>query len=176
MRVLTVSILLSAGLLSSAAASAHCNCAPKAAPVTNGGQASVITQERGVKVIRPRSVIDYDRARVIYAQDKADKRARRAMALQRENAARQAEQDLRLARLEDNQRDLEDDVDDLYRPQRNNLYNYPTYQGRRVFIAGDPRFAGPNGFNTRPRRVPIRLDGIGVVPAPRRFVRGGRKR
>ena len=172
MRVLTGSILLSAALWASGSASANCHCPPKVMPTTNGGHAAVITQERGVKIIRPRSVIDAGHARIIYAQDKAEKKRRRAKAQKRENAARQAEQDRRLARLEDNQRDLEDDVDDLYRPR----YNYPTYQGRRVYIAGDPRFAGPNGFNTRPRRVPIRLDGIGVVPAPRRFVRGGRKR
>lgn len=172
MRVLIGSIILSSSLGMTSVASAHCNCSPKAAPVTNGGQASLVSVDRGVKVIRPRSVIDYDRARVIYAQDKADKLARRAAAQQRKNAARQAEQDLRLARLEDNQRDLEDDVDNLYRPQ----YNYPTYQGRRVYIAGDPRFAGPNGYNSRPRRVPIRLDGLGIAPAPRRFVRGGHKR
>ena len=172
MRVLTVSILFGSSLWMASAASAHCNCAPKAAPVTNGGQASVISQERGVNIIRPRSVLDADHARIIYAQDKAEKKARRAKAKRRAAAARQAELDLRLARLEDSQRDLEADIDDLYRPQ----FNYPTYQGRRVYIAGDPRFAGPNGFNSRPRRVPIRLDGIGVVPAPRRFVRGGRKR
>ncbi|WP_026147977.1 hypothetical protein [Robiginitomaculum antarcticum] len=169
MRGLFLVILSCATLMGSAGASADCKCDSHnsgALPQTNGGQSTIISSQRGVKIIRPQS----RQTRIIYvasapsAQDVASRNA----------GYEDAEQSLRLDALEDRQSVLEDDVDDLYhRPQ----YAYPTMNGRRVYIAGDPRFAGPYGYTTAPQQRSIRLDGVGVVPPPRsrasrRLIRG----
>lgn len=164
MRGLFITLISGLALVGAAKASAHCHCG-NPLPQTNGGQHSTVTTQHGVKIIRPQA----RPVRIIYAGSGSAPRGD----TQDEFSHKRDAQDRRLDGLEDRQDVLQGDIDSLYHPQT----VYPTINGRRVYIAGDPRFAGPNGYNSAPQQRTIRLDGVGVVPAPRtrprrRLIRG----